>query len=795
MSENGYRLPPQPVVDAIDAPPTPAALLAPDRKHLILADYDAYPPVELLARPFLKLAGIRVDPVLQATQHTGHYRGLSLMALDTRETRRITGLPDDAGIGFPSFTVSGQRFAFTRDTEHGIELWVGDVETATCHAVPGVLLTDILAGPFIWTDDSRHLIAVTIPTSREPTPETPRVPEGPVVSETSGKFSKASTYQDLLTSPHDERLFEHYATTQIVRVDTETGTITPLGEPDLYYGLRLSPDEKYLLVTRLRQPFSYRVPAGYFSRVVEVRDASTFAIVYTIAEHPITDEIPQQGVPTGPRSVYWQEKSPATLLWAEALDGGDPLAKVPFRDKILRLPAPFDEEPIEVLKIKERFSGWDWTDVPDEVFLYEYDRDRRWRTVYALNLKDAEETRHILFDLSIHDAYNDPGSPVYQTRPNGDRTMLQDGDTIYLNGRGATPDGDRPFLDTFDLKSGEKHRLFQCADDCYETFLAFLDDSRQRILISHQSPTEPPNYYIQDLRTGNREPLTFFPDPHPHLTGLKKELVKYSREDGVPLSGTLYLPPGYDPASGVRLPLVLWAYPQEFSDASTAGQVRGSTRTFTRLAGTSPLWFVTQGYAVLNDATMPVVGDPETMNDTFVEQIVEAATAAVAELEQRGIVDPSRVLVSGHSYGAFMTAHLLAHAPGTFAAGIARSGAYNRTLTPFGFQSERRSFWEATDIYIKLSPFTHADKIKDPILLIHGQEDNNPGTYTMQSERFYQALQATGATARLVLLPHESHGYRARESVLHVLAEMFDWADKHVKNREVLKPQDASASL
>ena len=369
----------------------------------------------------------------------------------------------------------------------------------------------------------------------------------------------------------------------------------------------------------------------------------------------------------------------------------------------MRLEAPFTGGETELLRLKERYAGWEWTDQEDAVWLYEYDRDRRWRTTYSLNLSDAqgaqtfpgEVPQRVLFSLSINDAYSDPGSPVYQTKPNGDRTMLQDGDTIYLNGRGATPEGDRPFLDAFNLTTGEKTRLFTCRPDCMEYFLAFLDDTRNRILLSYQSPTEPPNYFIQDLATGNRVRLTDYPDPHPGLTGLQKELVKYNRPDGVPLTGTLYLPPDYDPASGKRLPLIVWAYPQGYSDADTAGQVRGSTQTFTRLASTSPLWFVTQGYAVLNDATMPVIGDPETMNDTFVEQIVGAAKAAIDTLDERGIVDPKRALVAGHSYGAFMTANVLAHAPGLYAAGIARSGAYNRTLTPFGFQAERRSFWDA----------------------------------------------------------------------------------------------------
>jgi dipeptidyl aminopeptidase/acylaminoacyl peptidase len=610
-----------------------------------------------------------------------------------------------------------------------------------------------------------------------------RVPAGPIIQETAGKQVKASTFQDLLQSSHDERLFEHFGTSQLALVDAETGEISAISRPDLLLSVSPSPNEDYLLVTRLKRPFSYRVPYFYFARVVEVWDREG-NVVRTIADMPVSDEVPQQGVVTGPRSILWQARHPATLLWVEALDGGNPLTKVPHRDRIMRLAAPFAGEPEEVLRLTHRYAGWDWTVTPDAVLISEHDRDRRWRTTYRLNLAHPEE-KTVLFDLSVHDAYNDPGGFVYQTTPEGERVMVQEGDFAYLTGRGSTPEGDRPFLDRIHLPTGEKTRLYQCDEHSYSGFVTFVgpEDERTEIMISYQTPTEPTNYYLLNLKTGERRALTHFTDPHPQMTGLTKELAKYTREDGVPLSGRLYLPPGYNPERDGPLPLVIWAYPMEYSDAATAGQVRGSDRTFTRLAGTSQLWFVTQGYAVLNDATMPIVGDPETMNDTFVEQIVGAAKAAIDEMVRRGIADPNRVLVGGHSYGAFMTANLLAQAPGLFAAGIARSGAYNRTLTPFGFQSERRSFWEAQDIYMNLSPFTHADKIKDPLLLIHGQNDNNPGTHTLQSERFYQALQANGATARLVLLPHESHGYRARESVLHTLYEMFTWADKYVKNR------------
>lgn len=783
-----YLLPPQNVVDIINAKPSPGASLSPDRQTLLLIDYDPYPPIELLARPFLKLGGIRVDPNLSARQRTGNATGYTLLSIVDGTQTPVTGLPDGAKIGSPVWSRDGNRWAFTRDTiENGMEVWVGERGTGTCRPLPGLRVTDILGGPLRFMDDSITLLVWQVPQDESAAPVASRIPAGPVIQETEGKTVKASTYQDLLQSPFDEELFSYYGASQISRVNTNTGAIIPIGKPDLYTGVRPSPDENYLLVSRIKKPFSYRVPCSYFARTTELWDAQTGTVICTIADLPVSDEVPQQGVPVGPRGITWQEKRPATLLWVEAQDGGDPLAKVPFRDLVKTLPAPFDTAPSEVLPVVHRFSSWDWLPTEGDVFLSEYDRERRWSTTYRLNLANPAD-KTVLFDLSVNDAYADPGDPIYQVRPDGAVTILQTGDdTIYLAGRGATPSGDLPFLDAHKLSTGEKTRLFQCDGDAYEGFVSFLGDNQTEVLTSRQTLTQPANYFVRNLQTGAMRQLTFNVDPHPDLTGMTKELVKYEREaDGVPLSGMLYLPPGYDPAAGEKLPLILWAYPNEFSDASTAGQVRGTTNNFTRLAGDSPLWFVTQGYAVLNGATIPVVGEPETMNDTFVEQIVGAARAAIVALDKRGIIDPARVLVAGHSYGAFMTANLLAHS-NLFAAGIARSGAYNRTLTPFGFQAERRSYWEARDVYTSLSPFTYANQIKAPLLLIHGQADNNPGTFTVQSERFYQALQAGGATARLVLLPHESHGYRAKESVLHVLAEMFAWADKYVKNRPAVE--------
>ena len=788
-----YRTPAPEIVEILDAPPTPHVSLSPDRKFLLLTDYEPYPPIALLAKPFHKLAGLRLDPTRPGTQKTTRFTRLTLLATEDGATREVTGLPESPSVEPHGFSHDGSRFALTLDLPGGgLEFWIGDVESSKAHCPnPALRLSDTIGAPVRWLDDDRLLVTLAAP-GWESLPAPPSVPEGPIETEASGKKSRMATYQDLLASPHDEALFAHLTTVQLAIVNATTGETTLLGAPTLLAAAQPSPSGEFLLVVRLTPPFSYRVPYHLFARSVEIWSLETGEILHAVARLPIADEVPQQGVPTGPRSFQWHQTRPSTLLWAEALDGGDPLAKVEHRDQLMHAEIT-PQPPVmrELLRTTHRFAGIDWLEREDEFLLTEYDRDRRWRTTHRANFA-RPELGNIVFDLSVNDAYGDPGHPVHVPQGDGRRLVRCDGDAIFLSGRGASPSGDRPFLDRFDLVTKEKMRLFECSDEGFQSFVAF--GPNDALITSHQSRTQPANFYISPLSPAKQvlaregmgvrgeRALTNFADPHPQVTGLHKELVRYARADGVPLSGTLYLPPSFDPASGEKLPLLFWAYPEEYNDAATAGQVRGSEQTFTRLAGTSPLWFVLNGWAVLMDAAVPVVGDPETANDTFAEQIVGAAQAAIDYLAvERGLVDATRVVCGGHSYGAFMTANLLARAPGLFAAGIARSGAYNRTLTPFGFQSERRSYWEAPEIYRALSPFTFADKIVDPILLIHGQADNNPGTHTMQSERFYQALQAFGAPSRLVLLPHESHGYRARESVLHVLWEMLNWAERHTR--------------
>ena len=782
-----YQMPGSDIVSIIDAEPTPLALLAPGRRTVALVQYESHPPVAQLARPYLSLGGLRVDPAIAGRRRVQRLTGLSLLRLpdpgqlagSRPEAPRQVALPDGAAFSVPAWSPDGRRLAFTLDEPDGIGVWVADAESAVATQLAGLRVRDVLGGDptslgstVRWSRDGRSLLVLAAPGSQGALPAEPIEPH---IEEAAGKHSQMATFQDLLRSQADEDIFEALATTVPLRVNPDSGETEQLGPAGLYQQLHESPDGEYLLVHRLQRPFSFRVPCSFFARRVEVWGASG-GLQRVIADLPVSDEVPRQGVPMGPRRVSWAETAPATLLWTEALDGGDPRAEAEHRDKVMRLSAPFSAAgaaPAEAFRLRQRCLGWLDLSEPGRLLLTEHDRDRRWLTTWLCDLAAPEQNR-VIFDHSADDAYADPGSPLMTVHPDGTRTALQDGPVIYLRGDGATPEGDRPFLDRMDLSDASRTRLLQSPPDAQVEAIGFLADSRGYVLAWHESPAEPANLVVLALDGSGQVQLTAWPDPHPQLTGMAKRLVTCDRGDGVQLTGMLHLPPGYDPERDGRLPLVIWAYPLDYGDASTAGQVRGSTQRFTRLNALDPVWFVLRGYAVLDDATMPVIGDPETMNDTYVEQISAAAAAHVRALDEMGIIDPARVAVGGHSYGAFMTANLLAHTD-LFAAGIARSGAYNRTLTPFGFQTERRSYWEAPAVYERVSPFRYAAQLTAPILLVHGAQDANSGTFPIQSERLFQAIQGNGGTARLVLLPHESHGYVARESVLHLLAEEFGW--------------------
>lgn len=778
FAQEPYKLPPKEVVDIVTAAPPPRISMSPDNTFMLLVNYDPMPSIAYMSQPLLRLAGIRITPLNNSRQQTTFYTSITIKRLqDGAETSVM--LPEDTKLGFPQWSYDGNWIAVIRYLENGVELWAIERSTGKAKSLTGPIVNATLSSGFTWLPDNQHLLVHTVAGDRGVPPEKPAVPVGPNIQEAAGKFAKVWTYQDLLKDPYDEKLFTYYATSQLVMIDVRTGESQKFGKPGIYLSPDPSPSGELVLIHKIKKPYSYGVPYYYFTHSKEVWDKNgTF--VHLVADIPLADDVPMRGVPKGPRSMEWRALHPATLVWVEALDEGNPENDVPHRDKLMTQPYPFESAPKEVLKIQYRYNGIFWMETPGEALLTEYDWKRRWQTTYHINVDDLDKTRRKIFDLSIHDRYNSPGYPVFASTPKGEHIIIKEKDWVYFDGPGASPQGDFPFLDKLNLKTMEKKRLFRCGEKSYETFIDFVGNSRTQIVTSYESKTEPPNYYLYDLNSKKREKLTDYKDPAPQLKGFSKQLIKYERADGVKLSGTLYLPPDYK--EGEKRPMVVWAYPREYTDPSVAGQVRGSEYRFTFFRGASELLFLTQGYVVLDGAQMPIIGDPKTMNDTFVEQLVSDAKAAIDKVNSMGYIDPRRVGIGGHSYGAFMTANLLAHSD-LFAAGIARSGAYNRTLTPFGFQNERRTVWEAPEVYFKVSPFLHADKINEPILLIHGEIDNNSGTFPIQSRRLFHALKGHGATVRLVFLPYESHGYRAKESILHVLAEEFDWFDKYVKRR------------
>jgi dipeptidyl aminopeptidase/acylaminoacyl peptidase len=786
QDNSGYQVPPQVIADLADAPTTPQISISPAKNWVLMLETPGLPPISELAQAELKIAGLRINPAVNSSSRSAYYNGIKLKSLKTNEEKVVKGLPANPIIENLSWSPQGDKALFTLVNGKGLELWVLELDKATVRKLTEAVISDVMPGlPYAWFADGKTALLKTIPKTRGAVPQLSNVPTGPTVQVNEGKAAPVRTYQDLLKNKNDEALFDYYCTSQLQVINLSTGTATNFGMPSIYGTMDISPNGAYVLMTKIKRPYSYIVPYSMFAREVSITDTKGNP-VKVMVNIPPGENLPKgfNAVQEGPRNFSWRADAPATLYWIEAQDGGDPAKKVEVRDKLYSLAAPFTGQETEVMSFNLRFAGLTWGN--DQVALaYETWTSTRKQITSTWSPGSPANSKKVLFDRSSEDRYNDPGS--FLTAPNaaGRNVLLstEGGKTLWLAGQGASSEGDRPFIDKFSLESKKAERVWRSEAPYFESPVSVIDAEKGIVLTSRESQKEVPNYHLRNLQNGQLQQFTRFANPYKALEGVSKELVKYKRDDGVELSGTLYLPAGYNQAKDGRLPVFMWAYPLEYKTAEAAGQVSGSPHRFTRLSWGSPLFWLTRGYAVFDNFSMPIVGagDKEP-NDSYVEQLRAGAEAAVKTLTDRGVADPKRLAVGGHSYGAFMTANLLAHTD-LFAAGVARSGAYNRTLTPFGFQSEERTFWEAPEVYSKMSPFNYADKIKEPILLIHGEADDNQGTFPVQSERFYAALKGHGATAKLVLLPHEAHGYRAKESIFHMLYEMDAWMEKHVKNR------------
>ncbi|HUU05919.1 MAG TPA: prolyl oligopeptidase family serine peptidase [Patescibacteria group bacterium] len=778
-----YQMPPKEIVALVDAPNNPFVISSPDAKILMIVERPVLPSIREVAQPELKLAGLRINPRTNgpSLSRTEYYKKIIFKDLNSLREYPLSGLPMEARISNMEWSPDSQKVAFTITQSDGIELWIASSLDGKVLKLTGPVLNGAMEYNFFqWLSDSRHLVCNTVPQNRLPLPQKDIVPKGPVVQSNEGTVAPVRTFQDLLKDKYDEVLFTYYTTSQLAIVDLD-GNIQPVGEPAIIAVVDPSPNGNYILVNLIKPPFSYLVSFAEFPQSYEIWDRQG-KLVKKIADVPLAEDVPSgnDAVRKGPRAFAWRNDHPAWLCWVEAQDAGDPAKEAEIRDKVFFMSAPFIGDGRPGPDLKYRFSGFSWGNSLAMVHQFWW-KTRRVR-IDRFQPDLPQNPIKTVFDYSSEDRYAHPG--YFASRPNqwGRPILRQDkeGRSLFLTGRGASPEGDRPFVDRYDLASGKTNRLWRSAAPYYEAVVAFVDEKNQMVLTSREGKKVQPNYFLRNLKSGKLRQVTFFKHPFPVLKDVEKQIVRYRRPDGVDLSGNLYLPVGWKKA-GDPLPVLMWAYPQEFKSRSAAGQLRDSPYRFMRISPYSTLLWITQGYAVFDNPTMPIVGEgKQEPNDTYIEQLVASAQAAVDKLVELGIADRKRVAIGGHSYGAFMTANLLAHSR-IFAAGIARSGAYNRTLTPFGFQAEERLFWQAPEIYMKMSPFMYAQQVKDPILLIHGQADDNSGTFPIQTERFYHALKGNGATVRMVLLPNEAHGYDARESVMHMLWETYHWLEKYVK--------------
>jgi dipeptidyl aminopeptidase/acylaminoacyl peptidase len=785
IAQTSYQTPPKAIADLVNAPSTPSVSFSKNGDWMMLLERADNPSIEELSQPELRIAGLRINPATSGPSRGRGVENVIIKMTKSGEEIRIKGLPNNPSMGGFSLSKDEKFLAFNQTEANGISLWVIDLTSFEAKKLTDPILNEISGNAIAWTPTNEILIKAVNP-NRGGIPQKPAAPAGPIIQESTGEASPNRTYQDLLSNPYDEKLFAYFMDSQIMLVDL-AGNKKPIGPAAMIKSMDISPDGSYLIVDLIKKPFSYLVPASRFPYDVEIWDQSGEKLK-TIAQIPLDENRPTgfDAMVTGPRNISWRADKGAMLYWVEAQDGGDPRNDVKEREIVYTLDAPFAGEKKKLATTPYRFGGIAWSDDNFAIMNERWSASRK-EIRSVINPSNPAQASRMIIERSSDDIYNDPGDPLFVENEYGKNVLMRNGDLVFMTSQGGSPDGNMPYLSTFNTKTKAQTILWRSEAPYYERVVKVLDDSGSEFITLKESTDIQSNYWLVNTKKRIAPmPVTDFEHPYESLKGIQKEQVTYTRADGLNLSAVVYTPAGYDPAKDGTLPVLMWAYPREYKSKEVASQVRGSKYAFTRVSWGSPIYWVNRGYAIMDQTEMPIVGEGDKEpNDYFIEQLVWNAEAAIDKIVDMGIGDRMRIAVGGHSYGAFMTANLLSHTD-LFAAGIARSGAYNRTLTPFGFQYEQRTYWEAPEVYFNMSPFSFAHKVKTPILMIHGEADNNSGTFPIQSERYYNALKGHGATARLVFLPNESHGYAAQESILHTLWEMDTWLEKYVKNKNTL---------
>lgn len=781
-----YQKPPAEIMQLFDYERAPRVMMDEKKENMIFLYSPTYKTLDDLNQEELRLGGLRINPVTHISSAITYLTNLKVRKTFGQEIIQVKGLPSNPRLAYLTWSPDQTKIAFTNTTENAVELWVLDVASATAARVSDKAVNASMGRPISWFADNQHLLVQLVPENRPALADaTHELPAGPTVSNSTGEKAQNRTYPDMLRNKMDEANFEALVTSELYKIGLGGSTELFMGK-DLYTGESFSPDGSLVMISTIQKPFSYIVPYFRFPSKTIVYDLSG-KMVKEVNNVPLTEVLPKgfMAVRTGKREMDWRADKPASLYYVEALDEGNPENKVNFRDAVYQWDSPFETEPKLIAKTIDRFDGITWGNQTNAL-LYDSWFDNRNTRSYLFNPADANQEPKVISNRNSQDVYADPGQ--FETRRNefGREVLLIDKGNAYLIGAGFTKNGQFPFVDQFDLKAAKTKRIYQSAyTDKLERIISIMNVAKGELLVQIQSKSEYPNYYLRNLKKKIAPvALTQFTNPFESIKDVEKTVIRYKRKDGVDLSGTLYLPVGYDKAKKEKLPLLIWAYPTEYKDKSSAGQTTSNPNEFTFPYYGSFVYWVTRGYVVLDDASFPIIGEGKNEpNDTFISQLVANAEAAIDAVDSLGYIDRHRVAIGGHSYGAFMTANLLTHS-NLFACGVARSGAYNRTLTPFGFQSEQRNYWEAPEVYNAMSPFMHADQMKTPILLVHGEADNNPGTFTLQTERYFQALKGLGAPARMVLLPKEAHSYVAKENIMHLLWEQDQFFEKYLKNKQ-----------
>ena len=797
IAQDTYQKPPKAILDLVDVQLAPSVLTDDSHEFMVLRYRDSYKTIAELSEEEMRLAGLRINPKTDIGSRTNYFNNLKILNIQNKKSTpvQVKGMPEKPRLAYFTWSPDQKKIAMTQTVEEGVEIWVLDIESASMKKITEANVNANLRDVINWFEDSNSMLVKFEPKERGALVDKSTViPSGPTISTGDGKKAQNRTYQDLLKSKIDEQNFEQLAHSELYKVSLD-GTKEQWLPSAMYSNISFSPDGNYVMVSVIQRPFSYLVPYYRFPATTTIHTTDSKAIA-TVSVVPLIEDLPsgRMAVRKGRRDLEWRDDKPASLVYSEALDEGNPDNEVPFRDEVFTLEAPFTGQGKSILKTKNRYVGIIWGDDNTAIAYDRWWNNRNTKT-YLFNPSDPSQEPVILEDRNYQDQYSNPGSFVMAKNKFGSSVLAMSKGNAYLMGPGYSEEGQFPFIDKMDLSTKKKTRVYQSKyTDKLERLIEF-DVSENKLLVSIESKNEYPNYYFRNLGNNKTQQLTNFENPFKSIADGHKEVINYKRDDGLELSGTLYLPVGYDMEKKEKMPMILWAYPREYKDKASASQTTQNPNQFTYISWGSPIYWVARGYVVLAGAAFPIVGEGDKEpNDSFRDQLVANAKAAIDAVDELGYIDRTRVGVGGHSYGAFMVANLLSHSD-LFAAGIARSGAYNRTLTPFGFQSEERSYWEAPDVYYTMSPFMHADKMKTPLLLIHGEADNNSGTYPLQSVRYFNALKGLGATVRLVMLPKESHGYRAKESILHVLYEQDTWLETYVKNRESTLPDDTTLEM